>query len=116
MVKAYQMPFKAITLVAGADLSDKRYHAIAVNSNGEGVLATATTAGIGLLQNGVKSGQPATVLTDGAGYCIFGATVAAGQEVQADANGKIVPLASGKKIGVCLVGGESGSIGTIILK
>lgn len=110
------MPFKAITLVAGADLSDKRYHVIAVNTDGKGVLATATTAGVGLLQDGVKNDQPATVMTDGAGYCVFGATVAAGDEVQADAEGKVIKLDSGKKIGVCLVGGDANGIGTILLK
>lgn len=116
MAKAYQMPFKAITLVAGEDLSDKRYCAIAVNTNGEGVVATATTAGIGILADGVKLGQPATVTTDGAVYCVLGETVTAGDEVQAGADGKIVRLASGKKIGICLVGGNADGIGTVLLK
>lgn len=110
------MPFKAITLVAGADLSEKRYHVIAVNAEGKGITATESTAGVGLLQDGVKKDQPATVLTDGAGYCVFGATVASGDEVQADASGKVIKLASGKRIGICLVGGKADGIGTIILK
>lgn len=116
MAKAYQMPFKAITLVAGADLSDKRYHVIAVNADGKGIVATDTTAGIGLLQDGVKADQPATIMTDGVGYCKLGATVAAGDEVQADASGRVIKLASGKKVGVCLVGGTVDQIGSIILK
>jgi hypothetical protein len=58
----------------------------------------------------------AGVVTLGATFAIFGATVAEGEEVEVGADGKFIPLAAGISVGICEVGGGADEIGTIVVK
>jgi hypothetical protein len=116
MIKAYEMPFKAITLVAAADVSGKRYRFATCDATGALKIAGAGERAMGVLQTPGIDKEPCNVMTDGVSFIRFGGIVAAGQEVQSDANGDAIVLATGKSNGVCLVGGASGAIGSILIK
>jgi len=113
---AFEQPRSAITLVPAASMEANRYKFGACNSDGNLVLATAATTPVGVIQTPGIIGEPCNVMTDGVSFIMLGGTVAAGAAVEVGANGLAVTLASGKLAGICLVGGVSGAIGSILLK
>jgi len=113
---SWEKPVERISVIAGADLSAKRYYAVKLNSSGEIVLAGAGDNSIGVLQNKPASGYVGTVMTLGESYAIYGAAVTAGQNLAADANGKLVPAAGDAAvIGVARESGDTNEIHTVLL-
>ncbi len=112
----YSIPDFTLTLLAGADLSAKQFHAVKLNSSGKVVLASDGDKIVGILQDDPENGQAGVIMVSGASPVIFGDTVTAGQEVQANAAGKIITKASGVGIGFCLEGGTVNKVGTILIK
>lgn len=115
---AYQnVSHHSLSLVANADMSAKQYCAVAVNSAGKAIIADADDQVIGILQNNPGAGQAATVAFGGISKVKFGGTVAAGARVTSNASGEIVAAttAGDAVLGVALVGGASGEIGTILV-
>lgn len=103
-------------LPAGADLSAKQFYAVKVNSSKAIVLAGAGENALGVLQNDPTSGQAAEVMVVGVSKVKLGATVVAGENVMADAAGKLVPATGVNAVlGVCLQGGDANEIGEIAL-
>lgn len=79
------------TLVAAADLSAKQYFACKIDSNGAVALcAVAGERSDGILQDDPASGRSATLRTFGASKGFLGGSVAAGDLLTTDANGKLV--------------------------
>ena len=113
---AYEVPLEVLTLAAGADLSANQYYAVKVNASGQIVLAGAGENAIGILQDKPTSGQVGTVMALGISKAIYGASVTAGQNLAADASGKLVP-ASGEAavIGVALESGSANEIHSVLL-
>lgn len=121
-MNAYQMPFKAITLVPGEDFSAKRYALVTVGADGRAVTATAKNAAIGIIQEDNGVDQPSNVMVSGVSFVKFDGPVAAGDPVSVGAGGaaKKATITTGTPdgviVGICLVGGAAGEIGSIILK
>lgn len=108
---AYEIPGRKLTLLAGADLSAKQYYAVKVNSSGAAVLSGAGEQAIGLLQGAPTSGQAAEITTEGVSKGILGGSVTAGQNLMADASGKLVTqTGTNASIGIALVSGSSGDL------
>ena len=80
---------------AAADLSSSQFRAMRVT--GDFAVNVANAAGqavIGILQNKPTSGQPADVMMSGVSKAIAGAAIAAGAEVMAGADGRIITAAT----------------------
>jgi len=113
---AYEIPVEMMTRTAGADLSAKQYYAVKVNSSGQVVLAGAGENAIGVLQNKPASGQAAQIMVLGESKAVYGASVTAGQNLAADASGKLVPAAGEAAVlAVALESGSADEIHTVLL-
>jgi hypothetical protein len=106
-----------IPYAAAADLSAKQYHAVKDNGSGAAAaFAAATDAPIGILQNKpAAAGKSCSIAFDGVAKAILGGTVAKGDLVGPDADGKLVKKAwavglSGFVIGRAGAAGVSGDI------
>ena len=78
-----------ITLVAGADLSDKQYYFVKINSSGQAVLcAAATDRPIGVLQNSPVSGAEASVTVVGGTKVVASASIDEGALIGTASTGK----------------------------
>ena len=110
------MPFKSITLIPGADLAEKRYHFVTVNAGGKGVVAGAGVKAVGVLQEPNNIDQPAQVMVSGVSFVKLGGIVAAGDPISIDADGKAVKtVTTATVVGVALVGGAAGAIGSVLI-
>ena len=113
---AFEQPRSAITLVPATDFSEKQYTFGTCDADGKLVTPAAGVLACGVVQTPGIAGEPCNVMTSGVSFIIFGGTVAAGDAVGTDANGKAVKASTGTAMGVCLVGGAAGEIGSILLK
>lgn len=113
---AFEQAWKNITGNPAIDFKDKRYTFVNYDANGNVVAATAAGTTIGVIQEPNNINQPAQVMVHGVSFITLGGTVAAGEEVEVGAAGKMVKLATGKAVGICAVGGVSGDIGSVLLK
>ena len=113
---AYEMKFRNLTLVPKTDMAAKRYTAVTVDAAGLGVTATAAGYMVGILQEPNGVGEPAQVTVAGISFAILGGVVATGAAVEVGADGKFVTATTGKTVGICMVGGASGAIGSVLLK
>lgn len=111
-----------ISLVAAADLSGLQNRFVKINSAGKAAAVSAggPTCGV-LITNDGTAGQAVGVQTEGIASVELGGTVDEGEYVKVDANGKAVAvsgsdLANGIHVGQCVLGGDSGAIGAILLK
>ena len=116
----YYDPGKHITGKATAAITGKRFLMIDTTQTGanawapEGLKSTATpnvvpvkqaTAGVkvlGVAQRDKANGELVTVIGEGVVPVTCGAAITPGQEVETDANGKAIPLNTGKAVGLCL--------------
>lgn len=96
--------------VAANDLSAKQYRLVSMGSSGWDTTAAAARAD-GVLQDKVVQGKACEVCISGVTKIVLGGTVAKGDVLEADADGKAIPLAAGVAAGIAL---ESGSAGDII--
>lgn len=102
-------------LTANADLSAKQFYAVKAASTGVS-LAGAGEQAIGILQNDPVADMAADVMYAGVSKAIYGASVALGDLLMSDANGKLIPLTSTNiSVAVALSAGASGEYGTVLL-
>lgn len=107
-----------VSIPAGEDLSTKQYKTMNLNSSGQ--VVTVSSAGgraVGVLQNDPDTaGQAATVAIGGICKVKYGGNITAGNNVQADSDGDVIVAASGDYIlGVAMVSGVDGDIGSVLL-
>lgn len=112
-------------LAAAADYSavGNQYKLVKV-TNASGVpqatlCAAVTDRPIGVLQNRPVAGQSAEIMTDGISKVQLDGTTVPGDQVGVSADGQVAVYVPGTDttkyiIGVCLIGGAAGEIGTII--
>lgn len=117
----YKKPGAEISAKATAGITGKRFVKISAGRTGGPALSSdllnvysvahagAGQKAIGVSGHDIASGAVGPIHT-GPGTILpvtSGAAITAGAEVESDANGKAIPLASGKSLGVCLntVGG-----------
>ena len=103
-------------MTAAADLSAKQYFIVDVSADKAVNLASsAGQAVLGVLQNDPVSGATALVRTSGVSKVEVGTGgLAAGDLVQANANGEAIAAASGDyTVGMCLIGAAAGELATI---
>ena len=116
---AYEANLETRSLPAAADLSTKQYYAVLVNSSGQVALCGDDGEFYGVLQDKpAAAGRAACVAVRGVSRVVLGGTVAQGALVNVDSAGKIVTVATGDRhaVGVCLVGGGAGDIGSIDIR
>lgn len=113
---AYSQVWKSITGVPAEDFKEKRYTAVNFNEDGKVVSATAGGASVGIIYEPNNIDEPAQVVVHGAAYAVYGADVEAGQELEVGTDGKLVPLTTGKAVGIAAVSGAADEIGTVLLK
>ena len=116
------MSFKAvgtdITLVASGDLSLNQYKVVKLDSNGRSVLAAASDlAQIGVQQDKPTAlGQPSNVRISGVSKALAGGTIAIGDRLTSDANGKVITATTGKQvIGIALVAAVANDIFAMVI-
>lgn len=115
-MNAYEAIKRNLTGTAKVDLTGARFLAVKRDTDGLMIKAGAGEKALGILQDAVDVNEIGAITVAGVSYCVFGATVAVGAEVEVDANGKLIPLAAGKSIGICEVGGDADEIGCVLLK
>lgn len=92
-----------ISRKAGADITDVRFKAVKFDSNGNVVLASASTdvvLGIAIPTTGdadgkVKTGEDIDIQIKEMGMAMAGSAIAVGAAVASDANGKVATAAAG---------------------
>ncbi len=107
---------------AGADLSTAQYKFVKLNSDGEVILAAATTdRPIGVLQNDPASGETAEVTIAGGTKVKAGGTLAVGNPLFTNASGLGVTATVGSGgatfyiVGTAISAGASGEIVTAVV-
>lgn len=114
---AYEVPGYKLSLVAGADLTDKQFCAMALSGQLGVVAAASTTSDIvGVLQQPAIAGETTEVMVHGVTKGVLGGTVADGDVVEVDASGHFITKTTGYPVGFALEGGAVGNLGTILLK
>lgn len=106
------------TCVAENDLSDKQHYFVELSGDAQvDVCDGAGDLVYGVLQNDPEAGEAAEVAVLGITKVVAGGTVAAGDRVGTDANGKAVAKAADadKVAGICRVGGVAGELIEILL-
>lgn len=101
---AYEIPGLRFSMPAGGAVAHRRFVAV---SNGAAIQATASTPVIGASMNEVTAEEYAAndrivEIADGIVMVEAGAAVAAGVEVEANAEGKAIAKASGTACGVAI--------------
>lgn len=107
-----EKPLFQDSFLAAADLSEKRYYAVKLDSAGKIVLAGAGEGSIGILQRGEGVGKVCPVMMLGISYAILGAAVATpGTNLTPDAAGKLV-AAGGSDVVIAynMIAGNTGDI------
>ena len=107
------------TFVAGADLSAKQYTLVTCNGvTADGENRTVITPAVGAKVDGVVTNNPkntraATVVVFGRTKVKAGGPIAAGAEVQTNANGQVVAATTGIRVGKALEAAVANQIITI---
>jgi hypothetical protein len=86
-MNAYEIPHLRYSLPAGGAVAQRRF--ISVDSNGNGIQATASTQVVGVSMNQVATGQVLEV-ADGIVMVEAAAQITAGTNVSSDADGKAI--------------------------
>ena len=115
----------AISLVASADLSANQFRFVNVNSSGETIALTAAGERMVGLQEDkpgeatAAAGEVSEVSISGVIKVIAGATVAAGQEVKSDDEGRAVDATTPVNLhfvaGTALTGGAVGELISVLI-
>ena len=107
------------TFVAGADLSNKQYTLVTCNgvtADGENRTVVSPAAGAkvdGVVINNPGNTRAATVVVFGRTKVKAGGPIAAGAEVQTNANGQVVTATTGIRVGKALEAAVANQIITI---
>lgn len=113
---AYEIPGKAITLIPKVSFEEKRYTFVSVDTDGTMKTPAAGEAAVGVVQTPGIIGEPCRVMVTGVSFIALEGVVANGAEVEVGTDGKAKTKATGVAVGVALVGGNAGEIGTILIK
>jgi predicted RecA/RadA family phage recombinase len=115
----YYTPGRDLTGTASGAITGKRCLAIGGNRNSDGTLnvahATAAGAIVGVSSYDAASGEVVGILRGGVVPITAGGTIAAGARVEVGSTGKVVTLASGVAIGMCLTGATNNNDAMIAL-
>lgn len=119
--KAFTQVWKYITGIPAVDMLDKQYTFVKINNESKIVTPAAGEGNlvVGVLYEPHKADQPAQVAAHGFAFVKLGANLQAGTLVEPDANGAAVAAGTesgGTPVGVLVVGGNAGEIGTVLLK
>lgn len=117
---AFEDEVMDVSFIAGEDLSSYQYHYVELTANNTVKLVTNATTSrpIGVLQNKPTSGQMARVRIMGVTRVYIGVgTVAYGDYAGTDASGHCIAKDTNKYKynGVCIQGGASTELGTVLL-
>jgi hypothetical protein len=105
------------SVIAGADLSDKQFYYVTLNTSGKIVLAGAGESGLGILQDRPALGQVGSVGRVGKSMVIYGAEVTAKQNLTPNASGKLVPaIANDAVVAMAAESGSAGEIRSVYLR
>lgn len=113
--KTFDQIWKSITGVPAVDFKDKRHTAVNYQEDGRVVSATAAGHSIGIIYEPNNVDEPAQVVASGYAFVRYGAAVKAGQALEVGTGGKLIPLATGVKVGIAAVSGPADSLGTVFL-
>ena len=107
--------YQSITRIAGEDLSAGQYRFLKVNSSGEVVKAGNGERAVLVAVGKAEEDKALECAFSGRVLVVLGATVAAGADVQSDANGACITQAStGIVCGTALEGGVAGDVVSIL--
>ncbi len=98
------------TLTCSADVAVSRF----VGGDGDQCGAGARAAGVSM--NAAAAGKDYSGILTGVALIELGAAANAGAEIESDANGKGITLASGKANGVLLASGTTGDLRPMVIK
>lgn len=121
-MSVFDQAWKSVTGIPATDMTDKRYTFVKLNTSGKIVTATAGSAAIGVLYEPNKVDEPAQVVAQGYAFVKLGAALQPGTPVMSDDNGYAVAHtvatapAYNYVLGILVVGGNTGDIGTVLLK
>lgn len=103
------------TLIAGAAVAARRIVKPGASDTQAVQAAAATDKIIGVSDLGGASGEPFDVIVDGIAFVEYGGAVAMGDLLTADANGRAIAttIASNRIVGVAMLSGVSGDIGSV---
>ena len=118
-----------VSLVSAADYNttSKQFYFVTVTAPGTGsttptatLVASATAKPVGVLQNAPKAGFEAEVTVSGITKVVAGGTIAVGDQIGSDGNGKAVTLTAGTDttkyvVGTALSAGVSGDVITVAI-
>jgi hypothetical protein len=96
---AFEIPNQRFSLPSGEAVARRRF--VSVNSDSEGVLATAAGSAIGVSMNQAAEGE-ALEIADGIVIVESGEAITAGADVQVGTSGKAITKTSGVGVGVAL--------------
>lgn len=130
---SYEESLRSITLTADATLglytgvpgrpgsaepnSGNIFRFVKVTGASQVGLAGAGEDSVGVVQNKPQgTDHAATVGIRGVSNVVLGGTVAAGAEVEADANGKGITKTAGVSLGIALAGGNADEIVPVLLR
>ena len=114
--RCYEQPRFAITGVAGADLSAKRYRAVYIANTGKVLVAGVGSPIIGVLQTPEIADAPVNIMIEGISFVEYGGVVAAGDNLTSDAGGKAIVASAGSPVlGVAMCSGADTNIGAVLL-
>jgi len=115
---AYELDLQTVTLASYADYEDYQYYGIKLNSSELAVLASTGDKIVGVLQDTPDAAnQSCKVAYGGITKAIGGAVIAAGAEVQCDADGKFVTKTTGTGVGIAMTAcGAEDELFALLLK
>lgn len=94
---AHEIPVQTTSLVTAADYSTKQYFCVKVNSSGLAELCGAGQNALGIIQGKPSSGETAEIMVIGESKAIYGATVAAGDNLMTDSSGRLITATGDRK-------------------
>ena len=112
---AYEIPGLLASFTAGEDLSSAQYLAVKINSDGNIVKAGAGERAIGILQDKPENGKAGSVMLYGISKAVYGASVTAGDVLEVDSDGKLIPYSSGIIVAIALENGSADEIHSVKL-
>jgi len=112
---AYEIPGMLASFTAGEDLSSAQYLAVKINSDGNIVKAGAGERAIGILQDKPENGKVGSVMLYGISKAVYGASVTAGDALEVDSDGKLIPYSSGIIVAIALENGSADEIHSVKL-
>jgi len=107
MNNAYEIPNLRFSLPAGEDIPRRRF--VSVNSSGEGVIATAGGATIGVSMNEAADGEVLEI-ADGIVIVEAGGAITPGDGIEVGTDGKAVTNTNGVVVGTALTGAASANL------